>query len=96
MKFLKGVYLFTVEEVERLKLALEKGEFKEHNDKKMIPLFVEKKTDDIDQEQFEKLVFEKNKKKDIYTALNSSAYKLRKFCLEKYKTEDLTEIRNKL
>lgn len=96
MKFLKGSYLFTVEEVERLKLALEKGDFFNYNGKNMIPLYVEKKTDDIDQELFEKLVFEKNKKKEIYTSLNSSEYKLRKFCIEKYGTEEITEIRNKL
>lgn len=96
MKFKKGVYLFTIEEVTRLKTALENNEFEDYNGKNMIPLYVEKKTEDIDQVAFEIIVFEKNKKKEIYNALHSSAYKLRKFCIEKYGTEDILEIRNKL
>lgn len=43
MKFKKGVYLFTIEEVTRLKTALENGEFEDYNGKNMIPLYVEKK-----------------------------------------------------
>lgn len=96
MKFKKGVYLFTIEEVERLRLALERGEFEDYNGKNMIPLYVEKKTEDIDPELFVQVIFQKNKKKEVYTALSSSAYKLKKYCLEKYGTEDIKEIRNKL
>lgn len=93
MKFLKGTYLFTKEEIDRLTLALNEGKTFLHNGKTYYPLYIEKKNEDIDSEKFKELIFTKDKKKDIYLELNSSAYKLRKYCLENYKTESLKDIR---
>ena len=93
MKFIKGIYAFTVEELNKLIELHQRGEFVEINGKQYIPLRVEKKSADFNREEFERLVFIKQTKKEIYEEMGTTFYKYRKFCEQTYGTDELAKIR---
>lgn len=97
MKFIKGVYLFTPDEIERLIESQKNGEFAEYNGKKYIPLYCQKKSNDLlDVEKFKSAILKHKKKKDICNELGTSYFKLVKFMRTNFNSEDLTEVRVKI
>lgn len=92
-KFLKGVYAVTIEEFDELLSKYNNKEFITIKDRQYLPLYVKRKSEDIEQNEFESVVDKYTRKKDLYEALGSTYFKLEKFCMETYKTSDLDEIR---
>ena len=97
MKYLKGVYLVSDEELDILIEARKSGNSVEYKNKKLWPLYSVKKTRDIENiDEFNQAVVGYAKKKEICTALGTSYFKFTKFAKTHYGTENLSEIRRKI
>ena len=94
VKFVKGVYAFTKEEVEALIKSYENSEFVKMGRKTYVQLHIKKKNNEIDKNKLEELIFQYESKKDIYEKLGSCFYKLEKFCRDVYGTVDIFAIRD--
>lgn len=94
VKFVKGVYAFTKEEVEALIENYQRGEFIKMGRKTYVQLHIKKKNNEIDKNQLEELIFQFDSKKDIYEKLGSCFYKFEKFCRDVYATTDIFAIRD--
>lgn len=92
MKFIKGTYAFSEEELNILIEAFKNNEFITIKDKKYIPLHINKKNANIGKEEFENILKTTKVKKVICEKLNTSFYKLTKFIKKTYGTEDIEEI----
>ena len=94
MKFLKGHYLFTVEEIKKLMLLLGQQKFTEYNGKQYISLDIEKKSNEINMEDFKEVILFTTVKKEIIKKLGTSAYKLSAFCKKHFQTENILDIKS--
>ena len=93
VKFVKGIYAFTKEEVEQLIEKYNRNEFIKMGRKQYVQLQIKKKNKEIDQGRFEELIFYYDTKKEIYETMGSCHYKFDKFCINSYATVDIPEIR---
>lgn len=97
MKFIKGIYLFSEEEIKRLTESFNKNETVEYNGKKYFPLYCIKKSSDIlNVESFIEAIKKYKKKNEICKELNTTYFKLSKFMKAHYNTDDINEIRQGL
>lgn len=92
-KFIKGLYLFTIEELNRMIQSYDNKDFVTVKNIEYIPLETTKKSEDIDPELFEELIMMYDQKKEIYENLRSTYFKLERFCKKHYNTASITEIR---
>jgi len=97
MKYLKGVYLVSDDELDTLIEARKSGTSVEHKNKKFWPLYSVKKTRDVESiDEFNNAVVNNAKKKDVCAALGTSYFKFTKFANLHYGTDNLSEIRKKI
>ena len=96
VKFIKGIYAFTKEEVEELIRRYNNNEFVNMGRKEYVQLPIKKKTCEIDKSEFEQIILTESKKKTIYEMLKTSFYKLENFCHENYGTNDINTIKEQI
>lgn len=91
-KFTKGVYYFSIDEMNEIIENYKSGNVQIVKNKTYIPLFTKMNDTAIDIELFEKSLTKTTTKKELYYILDTTWFKLNKFCDKHYGTNDLATI----
>ena len=94
MKIEKGTYLFSEDEIKQLLTNIEEGKNVFYNGRKYIPLYINNKSKDVREDDFLEKALDYHEKKNLAVALGTSIFKLNRFMLKKYATDNLYEVHN--
>ncbi len=96
MRFERGVYLFTEDEIKKLIEAYEQDRFVEGHKQKYYALYANQKSGEVtSDEEFRRVVLKHRRKKDMIEELGTTVFKFAKYCNTKYGTDNIAVLREK-